>query len=283
MQTRGLVAFLALISMAGCLPDQEGTPGVSSTVITTTNPPAPSSTQPVPCSGNEFIEGGHVAEIDGAGSDAQTIGLISWAVRGGCETFTVGFGSSEGAPATTPPTVIVDFLDPAPILRVTLGVSGSVVADQLVDSGLVERLFVVNGLDGRLYLDIHLKGAAQARVSTRQSPASVSVELQQGIVDPAGAPIVGERLVVISPLEGVANSSPVTISGYTRGVESGLLVIATSGDVVLGEHQLDPAQGAGVWSEFTTTLALDEGEVTIFIGEEGTDGLEGVTIPITVG
>jgi hypothetical protein len=97
--------------------------------------------------------------------------------------------------------------------------------------------------------------------------------------------VVEDGLVVVSPMEGVTAISPVTITGYVRRLEGGLLVIATSGNLVLGEHQVEPAVGTGAWSEFRTTLALDRGPVTVFVGEEsaGAGGLEGVTIPITVG
>ena len=276
---------IAALFLAACTgPGASGTsPTISNSTTMglpgTTGAPTPSCDRAI-----EFTEGGRVASMERLGSDAQTVGLISWEAPSQCETFTISFVSSEGAPATTPPSVTVDFLDPAPILRIALDATGSVIADQVVDTGLVDRLFVVDSIDGGVFIDLHLKGPAQARVSTGESPATLQLELQPGLVDHPNRPVVIEDLVLISPMEGSDVDSPVEVSGYARKTSGGLVVIATSGDLVLGEHQLEPAGEVGSWGEFRTSLALDPGPVTIFAGEDlGPGGLEGVTVQMTVG
>ena len=283
MRPRAETLVIAVLLLAACTGPL--TPGPTSSTSTTMSLPGTTGAPTPPCDrAIEFTEGGRVASLDSPGSDAQTVGLISWEAPSECETFTIAFVSSEGAPATTPPSVTVDFLDPAPILRIALDATGSVIADQVVDTGLVERLFVVDSVDGGVFIDLHLKGPAQARVSTGESPATLQLELQPGLVDRPNRPMVIEDLVVISPMEGSEVDSPVEVSGYARKAPGGLVVIATSGDLVLGEHHLEPAGEEGSWGEFRTSLALDPGSVTVFTGEDlGPGGLEGVTIQMTVG
>jgi hypothetical protein len=231
-----------------------------------------------------MIEGGQVATVANPGSDAQSLSSASWAELPGCELFAFRFATSEGAPATTPPSVEVRYLDPAPVVRIELGVTSAVLREQLVETGLVQRMYVVRGVDGAVFVDLLLAAPAKARVDVSSSPAAVIVELQSGIVDHPTGPEIVDDLVLMSPLDGATAGRTVAVSGYARGYEEGVVVIATSGDSVLGEHRLSPAEDGWVWTEFTTELALDPGSVNLFVGEQlPASGLRGVSVTLTVG
>ncbi|MCI0424854.1 MAG: hypothetical protein L0Z47_03260 [Actinobacteria bacterium] len=275
-------SLAVLILVAGCTgetsPPATTAPPLSTTL---TSPAAPVSPR---CSATEVLgEGGVVADLESPGSDSAVISSITWSVLSGCEIFEIGFVSVEEAPSTTPPTVEALYLDPAPVIRVSLEVAASTIREQLVDSGFVDRIYVVRGLDGRLHLDLHMKGPVKARVTQGGSPATLTLELQRGIVAQPLRPALTDDLVLLTPMDGGVGVSPVTVAGYTRDHDTGVVVIATTGDIVLGEHQIQPAPDLRMWTEFRTELALDTGPVNIFAGERPPGGsLDGVTITLTV-
>ena len=262
------------------------TPEMAATTVVTSPPVSAVETTIPPsdsCSQDESVEGGAVGALPNPGSDAQSLSGITWATLPGCERFTLVFASSEGAPATTPPSVDVAYLGQAPVIRMELGITSSVIREQLVGTGLVERVYVVRALDGSMFVDLLLAGPAKASIDTSDSPAGITLELQPGIVDHLARPVTEDDLVLITPLDDAVTGSTVTVGGYTRGHNDGVVVIATTGDVVLGEHLLPQPEDTWSWSEFTTELALDAGSVSLFVGERlaGT-GLDGVSITLTV-
>jgi len=224
-----------------------------------------------------------VADIENSGSDARSIGLISWDQPGDCERLTIAFQSSEGAPATTTPSVRVEHLDGLPILRVTVSSTESMISDQLVESDLVDRLFVVSSLQGDTFIDFHLRNPVLVRMTTAHAPARIELELWPGIVDPTARPTVTGSLVVISPQDGTRRGVPIPVTGYALGFTSGVLVMATAGTSVLYEQVQQTADGPG-WVEFRVSLSLPRGPALVFVGEDqpGPAGLAGVVIPITV-
>ncbi len=253
----------------------------------TTQPQAPPTTATlVPGCPEEgqFTEGGHVGRIDQGLSDATTIGTISWEETDACETFTISFETSEGAPATTPPTVIVDYLEPAPIIRIRLEVDTTVVTDQLVETTLVDRLYVVSSLEGNMFIDLHLAAPAQSRVDIDTSPAAVRIDLQPGIVEFARQPATSKLTVVTSPLDGATVEPTTAITGYTRTFEANVIVIGTADGQVVARANTTAADSIGTWGEFRTEIDLEPGDVSLFVGDESPqDGsLEGVTLGVTV-
>ncbi len=283
MWRRSAIALLALCAACGGAPDAGGPTSTSSTPILTT----PATTVPlVPgCpEGAEFTEGGHVGRINQALSDSDTIGSISWEVSESCETYTISFETSEGAPATTPPTTIVDYLGNTPIVRVRVGTAATVITDQLVETGLVERLYVVRSLDGGMFVDFHLAAPAQARVEVDTSPAAVRLALQPGIVEHPIQPLIAALTVVVDPLAGDTVSSPVEITGYSRTFEANVLLIATSGGEVVAQEHTTSADYLETWGEFRASIELPVGSFSVFVGdaspEDGT--LQGVTLTLTV-
>ncbi len=284
-------ALLALV-VAACA---TGTAGPSTTggpepslVSTTTVDPAPTSTTATPVVGcpedPAFVDRGRVQRLDQPASDTNRLGLISWQVDRGCERFGVEFETSEGAPATTPPTVVVDFLPTRQVLRVWTDVDATVITDQLVETPLVTRLYVVRALGGGLFIDFHLSGAAQARVAISNSPARMSLEMQAG-TDPLTAPAVtSDRVVVVTPEVGIETGTEVEVTGYSRVFEANVSMIATMGSEVVATANATAADWTETWGEYRAPMTLPPGQVSLFVGEESPeDGqLVGATLDLTV-
>ncbi|MFQ5524435.1 MAG: Gmad2 immunoglobulin-like domain-containing protein [Acidimicrobiia bacterium] len=286
---RNLIAGIAFaLVLAACSP---------ATVPTTTSPasPATTTTTTVPvtttkgpagtCPGEgAFKEGGRVARVPQPNSDATTLGRISWDTSKGCEIFTFTFETAQGAPATTPPSVRAAHLETFQILRIYLDIEATTITDQLVETPLVDRLFVVRSLDGGMFVDLHLASPAQARVKLAKSPASLTLFLQPGENPFDGAATAGDLVVVASPPSGAEVDQQVTVIGYSRTFEANVLFIATAGDEIVAETFTTAADWVETWGEFRTSLQLPPGEISLFVGEESPrDGtLEGVTISLTV-
>lgn len=230
----------------------------------------------------EFVESGQVARVDQPTSDTGILGRISWQADGQCERFAFDFETAEGAPATTPPSVAVEFLPSGRILRIHLGLDTTVLADQLVETSLVDRLYVVRALDGGMFVDLHLRSPAQARASVRNSPAALNVELQMGIQPFSGAATIGSNVVVVEPAPGAETGRTVGVRGYARTFEANVLVIATS-DGATTETTTQAADWAETWGEFRTSIELPVGPSSLFIGEESPEdgSLQGVTVLVT--
>lgn len=275
-----------VLTLAACSPDTESVASSTTTQPSVTST-APTTTVPLVagCPENDqFTEGGHVATIDQPSSDADTIGLISWIAEESCETFTVSFETSEGAPATTPPDLSVAYIADLPVIRVSVATDETIITDQLVETPMVERLYVVRALEGGMFVDFHLASPAQTRITVESSPARLVLDLQPGIVDYPTPPVVSDFMVVVAPLDASATTSPVAIEGYGRTFESNVLLIATTGDEVVAEDFTTSADSEATWGEFRASMILPPGSISLFVGDENQEdgGLEGVTITLTV-
>lgn len=282
MRSPALVS-VALIVACGNLPAQ------TTTTIppTTTTSAAITSTVPdvVGCPVDAaFVDRGQVTRMDQPTSDTNSLGLVSWQVDDGCERYRIDFETTEGAPATTPPTVVIEFLESRQILRVWTDVDRSVVTDQLVETPLVDRLFVVRALDGGMFVDFHLAAPAQARVAISNSPAQLSLELQTAPEPFTTRAQVSDRAVVVAPADGSETATTVDVAGYARTFEAHVLVIATAAGEVVAETTVTAADWVEAWGEFRTSIQLPIGEAALFVGEESPeDGqLTGVTLSLTV-
>ena len=225
-----------------------------------------------------------MATIEQTSSDSSMIGLISWEAEEACETFTVTFETSEGAPATTPPGVEVVYVDGAPVIRIALDTEQTVITDQLVETDLVERLYVVRALDGGMFIDLHLAAPAQAHVAVENSPARLVLDLQPGIVEYPTSAAISAIAVLVAPLDEAIVPADVEVEGYTRTFESNVMIIATSGDHVVAEENTTAADSVETWGEFRMSLTLPTGDVSLFVGDQSPEdgSLEGVTISLTV-
>lgn len=242
---------------------------------TTTSSPAESTTTSSPASGcgdgdsAPMVDEGPVYSIDQDASDAERIGAITWDTNVACENFIIEFVTAEGAPATTPPSITAEFLRDVGILRVAVDVEMTVSTDQLVQSALVERLFVARKLDGTrsLFIDFHLAEPAVARVSVGISPGQLLVQLEAGGDPYPSVPAVTENIVLISPVEGPVEN-PVSLSGYSRNFEANTVGRITQGDNVLAEGFTTAADWVETWGEFSLDLeATGSGEADLFAGE----------------
>lgn len=254
---------------------------------TTTTSSNPTSTLPpvVECPGEgEFEEGGGIATLDVIGSDSSTIGRISWETSHRCETFHFDFETSEGAPATTVPDISIDHLDSFQVVRVGIDVDASVITNQLVETDLVERLYVVRSLDEGMFVDLHLSQPAAVRATTTSSPARLSIDLRPGFVPFAGESEMDNQVVLVSPAADTEVGTPTRFSGYARTFEGTVVVLASQGDSIVSEAETTAADHLETWGEFQVELSLPEGAVSVFLGGRSPDdgSLDGVTVEFIV-
>lgn len=272
-------------ALAACGPPA-GLPSTT-TVGETLESAATTTSQPLvvgcPTEGR-FVEDGLVGDIDNTGSDATAIGLISWQPDLACETFEITFETAEGAPATTPPSVTAEFVDNIGVLRVRTSAIETVITDQLVETALVDRLYVVRSLDSGMFIDFHLAGPAQARVVLDSSPARMTLQLQPGIIDQAGSPATTDHVVLLSPTEDTEVPTTVRIEGYARTFESNVLIIATQGDTVVAEENTTAADSGDTWGEFRFDVELTTGSIVLFVGDQSAESgrFEGISIDLEV-
>ncbi|CAN5870833.1 hypothetical protein BH23ACT4_BH23ACT4_12960 [soil metagenome] len=232
----------------------------------------------------EFVASGQIERITQPSSDSRTLGLVSRQVTDGCERFGFDFDTAENAPATTPPSVTASFLEGERVIRISLGIARTVITDQLIETRLVDRMFVVRALDGSLFVDLHLKEKANARVTLSNNPALLTIELHPASGEIGPAPSVSSRTVLITPVVGATVGEEVEITGYARTSEANVLVVATRAEEVLVEASTTAADWVEIWGEFATVVTLPPGTIDLFVGEESpADGsLQGVTLRLTV-
>jgi hypothetical protein len=278
-----VVVGLALLVLA-CSGDGAPPP---TTMATTTSLPTPTSTLPpvVECPGvGDFEEGGGIAEIEATGSDSSTIGQISWETSDRCETFHFDFETTEGAPATTVPDVRVDHLESFQVVRVSIGVDASVITDQLVETDLVERLYVVRSLDGGMFVDLHLSEPAGVRATTQSSPARLSIDLRPGFVPFEGESSIGDQVVLVAPPDESEVASTTELLGYSRTPEGSVLVVVTRAGTIVNETETTTADNVETWGEYRVELSLPVGEVSVFLGQRSVEdrSLDGISVDFTV-
>ena len=288
------LGWLALVLIAACVVDDGGssstttTPPLTIDAATTTMSSPPSTTEVAGGCPEEpgFVDAGRVLRLDQPTSDTTTIGLISWQAEQGCERFTFRFETTEGAPATTPPTIVVDFAESRQVLRIWTAADSTVVTDHLVETPLVDRMFVVRGLAGGMYIDLHLLGPTQARGEISNSPASLTIELQGGVQPFDSAAVYAGNTVLTEPADGsqVASDAPLDVKGYARVFEANVNMVATIDGEVVAETNTTAADWTETWGEFTSSIQLPPGDVSLFVGEQSPDDgeMNGVTIDLTV-
>lgn len=261
---------------------------------TTSAPPATTSTTSVPgstlppvveCPGvGEFEEGRGIADIDGTDSDTRNLGRITWETSDQCENFQFDFETSEGAPATSVPDVRIDHLESFQVVRINMDIDSAVITDQLVETDLVERLYVVRSLSGEMFVDLHLAEPAAVRASISSSPARLEVELRPGFVPFSGESAIDDRVVLTSPTSGAEVGPFTQFLGYSRTFEANVLAIATQDGAVVAESTATAADYLETWGEFRLELGLPAGAVSVFIGEASPEdgSLDGITVDLGV-
>ena len=273
-----LAVVIALVASA-CVSTSEGNTTTTATEPATTttapDPGAPSSTIVVaPCASLDvpFTDAGPAGSGGVESSDAALVDSIRWETHDGCERLRIAFSTLEGAPAVSPPAMGATFLRHAGVVRIQFGSSivGSVFAEQLVDTELVGRVFVVTAFDGSLSVDVHLAAPAFVRSSAQTLPASVVLDLIPGGDPYPSPPVVDDGLVLIGPDPETSATYPLTVGGYTepdgRETIEGRLA-GSDGSVVLGQGAIRPSDRT--WSGFSIVFPNGpSGPVTVGI-EDG--------------
>lgn len=270
-----------VLAVAGCVGGDAASTTTSRGATTTSSSVVPSTLPPVvECPGDgEFQEGTGIAEFGEDSSDGRNLRRIAWDSSDRCETFTFDFETSEGAPAISAPAVRIDHLDTFQVIRIQMDIDSATVTDQLVETALVDRLFVVKALDGTTFVDFLLNEPAAARARVESTPARLTVDLKPGLVQFKGAATVGDDVVAVAP--GARTTVGVTrLQGYARNTEADLIVGVSQGDQMLVDRTTPVALSDG-WGEFQQDVALPAGTWRVFIGRPTEDGLEGVQFDLT--
>jgi hypothetical protein len=277
----GLITILLILGACETIPGSATTTAVTPPTTTT----SPGVTEPEPgCPQSvEVATEGRVFRLDQPTSDSGIIGLISWELSNGCESFQIAFETAEGAPSTTAPSVVVEFLDTLQVLRVRLDVDRTAVTDQRIETQLVDRVYAVTALGGGMFMDFHLANPAQALVQVSNSPARLILQLQSGPLPFKGTAALSDRAVVVGPPDGAVGTTNLVVSGYARTFDGSVVIIATAADKVVAETETISADWVETWGEFQTRILVPIGETSIFVGErDPVDGsLSGVTVRTT--
>lgn len=240
------------------------------TTSTTTTPATTTTLTPTtsaPGCGAEMSDG-ELSGVVTADSDAEQLGAITWETDPSCERFRLAFTSTEGAPATSPPTVSGEFIRSSALLRIHADVESTAVTDQLVQSGLVDRLYVVRQADRTLFVDFHLLEPAVAKLSVADGTGEVIVELQRGGSDYDGVASFADNVVVVSPTPGAVDL-PLMVSGYSRNFEANTIVRVTQDGSVVLEDFTTAADWLETWGEFEIAISPPgSGPAELFVGEQ---------------
>jgi hypothetical protein len=297
---RTTLLITSMVLVAGC----DAGPAATTTVPPTTMAPAstttaattsiPTSAAPdaVCLSGDiDFVASGSVARLGSGVGDAEQLASIRWAAHPGCERVVVDLIAAGGAPAGSIGDAAVALLADHGIVRVSLprAVTTTGIVDTRFDGELAQRAFVVRLPDGSLAVDVHLESSVpvQARAFTVDAPARIVVDLRPtpaggpGVVAPA---TIGDNVVVLLPSPGEL-VYPVTITGYTRTFEAGVVARLLADGATAAEAATTAADWIDAWGSFSITIADGpRGTVSLFVGEDSPrDGTpQGVTIPLVL-
>ena len=265
---RGAILATVLLVLAACSPPDATTttravePGdTSATTAATTATTTPATGGGVleepPCSAGDqpFVQNGGAGLIERADSDADIIAGLSWTSFGNCDRLVIDFVAASGAPAVSPPGVGPLFIRSAGVLRLQLdaAVTGSAVLDQVVDSNLVHRAFVVRRPTDELFVDLHLKNPAVVRVNVAAGPARILVDLLAGGEAYTSPAIVTDDLVVVDPVGGPL-IYPFTVNGYLRTLVDTMTVTLESGEVT-STYEGEVGPKGDTWGAFTVLVS----------------------------
>lgn len=255
---------LVLVAAACGTAVSSTTTTTTTTTSTTTTTMATTTTVGGPCSGN-FTSRGPIARIADDGGDAANVtGVISEQLEG-CDRTTILLSTASAAPATGAGPVSVEWVDDLGVVRVRLGdVQATAVSDQVLESLVLDRLYVVRGLDGSLFVDLITSQPSSAQARVESDPARVVIELIPSPDGVATQPVSG-GLVVVTTVVPLDPDFPLTIEGYSRTFEANVLA-RIDGELV---GLTTAADWVDTWGEFILTIESgpdDPGE--LFIGED---------------
>ena len=277
-----IFALLALVTGCGRTTARTGATSQTHTGSSSTSPDRPLCDPAVPA----VEDGALVAAHDSAAaarSDARGTGAWRFGSEGDCERVVLEL-TGPPRPARHAGPVGGRIERSYGRVRVALPDSLDQVAqaDSAFASPIASAAYVVHGIDGRFYLDVHLASPALARLLALDDPARIAVDLSPG----GGAvPVLAphaRNVVVIEPRPGPA-SYPLTIRGYGRTFEANVIArILVAGKERAGTFGT-AADWSLTWGEFELTIPSGpSGPVALFVGElSARDGPPiGVTIPL---
>lgn len=270
---------------ASVAPETTAAPATSAATTTQAPPPAPVCGGP----GDGFVSEGLVAWLGSANGDASHVSGIFLEQVEECERLRVTLTAAGGAPATALPLAEVELIPEAGRLRARFDpeVWSTAITDTLLEGELVERVYVVRGLDGRKFVDVHLTEGVDARAMTGDDPSHVLIDFRRNGVPLAARPAVSRFTVVTGPVGGPA-SYPIAVNGYSRTFEANVVGFVSRNDEAgeAGEtYFTSAADYIETWGEFR--LAVEDGptgEAVLNVGDYDAESgeWEGVMINLTV-
>jgi len=204
-----------------------------------------------------MLADGGILDFERGTFDGTRIADITWRQDGDCQRFSVSFATEDGAPATTPPALTARILRNAGVIRIETAATASVVSDQLVEEGSLERLFVPVAEEGRRFVDLVLSQPAVARARILTSPARLEIELQPGGPE-VGRPLMTPEVVVVEPGSAAEAGGVLDVTGYATGDIESLTAEVLLGDRVVIEDTLSLEPSPNVWTAFHLILPVGE-------------------------
>lgn len=227
--------------------------------------------------------------IDGGGTgtgDAIRTGAITLASEGDCRRVALALLQTGGAPAGSAGHLTGAFDRANGLVRIPLPpqVKEAAQADTTFADRSVAAAYVVHGLQGEFFLDVHLAQPVMAWAHALDNPARLFVDVSPGGgAVPTAAPHA-KNVVVIEPRKGAA-TYPLVIRGYGRTFEANVVARIAQNDSVRAMTHGTAADWSTTWGEFELTIASGpSGAVTLFVGEDSAeDGSPiGVRIPLVM-
>lgn len=249
--------------------------------------PEPTSTTagPLPSCEGDFTSGGALASLGSARGDGVHIAGVSRFRTGDCERLEVYLTAADGSPSSALPPVEVELMADAGLLRMSFdpAVQTASITDASFSGGPFHSVYVVRGLDGRLFVDAHLSRSVEA--AAEAGPSRLTVVLRSTDGHPSSTPAVSSSAVVTSPARHDGVSYPIAVAGYARNFEANVIGFTTGPDGTAGPvYFTSSADYIQTWGEFR--LLIEDGPaglVTLSAGDYDAEsgGFHGVQLPLT--
>ncbi len=200
---------------------------------------------------------GQLLRSERPAADGTRISGITWRATGDCHVLGISFATDDGAPATTAPTLTARLLRSEGVLRVETAATSSVVVDQKVEEGMVDRLYVPQTSEGSRFVDFVLDGPVLARAHILTSPARLEIELEPG-GPPVGRPLITDSLVIVQPGSAAVMAPILDVSGYASGPSLSLVLSVSMGAAQVEETTFEVPSGSDNWTAFSTALQMGD-------------------------
>ena len=255
---------VGLMLIAGC--SLEPTPPVNppaAPISTSTSSTAPSTTAPTTTTpvgacpeGDVMLSEGQLIRTDRSGADGTRITGISWRTTGQCQVVSITFATEDGAPATTVPSLDARLLRSEGVLRIATDATSSVIANQQVEEGLIDQLFVPVTSEGTRFIDLVLNGPLLARARVLSSPARLEIEIQPG-GQAVGRPLIADSIVIVEPRSDAVATPTIDVTGYVSGPAVSLNLSVSLGSAIVKELPVELGASPGIWTAFDIQVQME--------------------------